>query len=234
MGNIYSDLDVFIIRESNYFENTNAEYIEKERKTFFINLNNINLDVEVFNKDYVLNLSNELKELKINKDVRIQNIISYDFKMTNEFLNRFLYSICIKNEHLYIDIKNNISYDNFFEYKKLLKLSLIDGVKLDITGNLSKSEIDTALYQFRNLIFIIFEIILSKEKISVDRDKWIILKFMNFIKIENKYNNFYKIYLDFFRKDLSNENECSERIKNSLPIVLRELEKSLFDEELSI
>lgn len=126
MGNKYSDLDIFIIRDHNKFEGTECVYDDKVRKTFFVDLPEINLDVEVFDKEYILKIIDVLNTYKPNFNEKVENIFAKDIKFRNnidsinEFLTRFKNSICVKNVEKYNKLMNYVNFENFFKYIKIL------------------------------------------------------------------------------------------------------------------
>ena len=236
MGNPNSDVDVFIIREHSDFKNTQGEYIDDVRKTFFCNLSGFRLDIEVFDASYVLALSKALSELEIDKHTRVLNLlkenldVGNDYIFVNSFLNRLLYSICIFNQNQYEIVKSNLHYLNFFELKKNVIMNIIDNTCDDVKGNLLVKNADVSLFVFREMLRYVIELILTKEGILVDRDKWIFLKFHNLVKDNGRYNEFYNICNDIFRKDLSEDKYCLEKIKRYYDFTIKEIEMLLFDD----
>ena len=229
MGNLYSDIDVFIIREHIDYVKTNAVYTSDVNKIFFCD--RLMLDIEVFDKDYVIALSETLSELEIKKDIRISNVLKEklnkgnDYDFINSFLNRLLYSICIYGEESYLEIKNNMNFKKFLELRKYELINFIDNVYSDVTGNMLAREIDAALYSFRLILKKILEVALAEEEIFVDRDKWISLKFTNLVNQKNIYENIHSIYRNINRGDLLNDNTCLREMEYFLPLMQKELEK---------
>lgn len=230
MGNPYSDIDVFVVRDHQDFITSKGEYVEGVRKTSFCKANNINLDVEIYDKNYVNLLSNVLSNLRIEKDKRVLNILKEnletgnDFDFVNEFLTRFLYSICIKNCDLYCEIKNGYNFRAFLELKKVWLLNSIDSISEDVRGNLLIKQATTALYTFRQLLDTVMEFIIATEGVMIDRSKWIHLKFDNLVKSTNKYNGIHQIYLYFFRGELENDKATLEKINTFFSVLRKEIE----------
>ena len=75
MGNIYSDLDMFIIRDEEKFSETKSTYKDKFKKTTFIRVNGISIDVEIFNYKYIKILIDELNTVKLDLNTRIDNVL---------------------------------------------------------------------------------------------------------------------------------------------------------------
>ena len=76
MGNMYSDLDMFIIRDEEKFCETVATYKDKFKKTTFIKVNGINIDVEIFNYKHIRKLIDELNNAKLDLNTRIDNLLN--------------------------------------------------------------------------------------------------------------------------------------------------------------
>ncbi|MCL2717463.1 MAG: hypothetical protein FWE14_01595 [Lachnospiraceae bacterium] len=233
MGNLYSDIDVFVIRDSEKFKMTDSVYETDVNKTFFCDKNG--LDIEVFDKSYVQSLSDVLSKLRVEKGVRVFNILKEkldrgnDNIFINSFLNRFLYSICIYNEKSYQELQSQINYSNYLKLKQCSLINIIDNLYDDVKGNLFVREADAALQIFRMMIMSLLEVVLAKEEIFVDRDKWVALKFINVTKSKMKYNNIYNMYMDIFRGDLIDNDKCLEKIEYYLPHLEEELEKILLE-----
>lgn len=233
MGNPYSDIDVFIIRKHQAFEETVAEYSVDVRKTYFRDIKGNLIDIEVFSDKYVCDLCDALANVVIDKDTRLLNLLgqgqqrTYSPIQTNTFLNRFNYSICIYNEMPYNEIKVSMAFDTYLKLKVQQYIALIDNNIEDIQGNLKAGEPDAALYSLRFATMNLMIAILSHEGIFVDRDKWVALKFANLARISNKYDSTYKFYSEVFRGDMIDDTICLERIKKLTPILKRETEKIL-------
>ena len=236
MGNSFSDLDVFIIRNTDEFCQTEAEYTTTARRTFFRTINKMNLDIEVYDYQYVRSLSDTLKRLDFTreKDTRVFNMLKNklsdggDYRFVNEFLNRFKNSLCIYNNDSYNDTIRSMPFDKFTSFKIHALLNIFDSLSDDVKGNLDARETDTALDMIRRLLKCFYEIILTKENVLVDRDKWIILKFVNLCRLSGeKYKSELETYYCVFRGRLQNNHDCLVMIEKHYTITLRRLEDIL-------
>lgn len=166
MGNKYSDIDVFIIREENDFELTNAVYSNSVRKIYFDNYMELGFDVEVFNIKYVNLLIDAIDKTEIIEDERIANIYKdvlqtgNDLEFINSFLNRIINSVCVYNYINYIQIKNKINVDKFLEIMNLYIITEVDNTRFDVIGNIDEGQLDVALYCMRSILYNIMNIVL--------------------------------------------------------------------------
>ena len=234
MGNSLSDLDVFIIRDHNNFERTDCVYDQFVKKTYFIDDIFDGVDVEVFDTDFINDLSKVLSCKKIDLASRTSNFFSDSltnggsYRLINSFLNRLRYSLCLYNKEKYNEVKNMIAFDRFLEIKKANQLVKIDNLLPDIVGNIDANQLDVALYCLRELYFETLEYILAHENIFVDRGKWIILKFKNLVKQKRVYLDLWREYESIFLSDLSNVSEARMKIDFATQMIQKTLEESLF------
>jgi len=237
MGNQYSDLDVFVIREHDKYESTEAVYSSDVSKSFFCDEKG--LHIEVYDSNYVQCLTAVLLELNVEKNERILNTLKKnlengnDFYFVNSFLNRFLNSICIANKSLYDKIHEGIKFEKFLELKQYFLVSLIDNAYSDAVGNIQVKQIDTALHSIRYMVLTLLEVALAVEGTYVDRDKWIALKFTNLARAKEKYNSLHSLYMNVFRGDFSDPDISLRKIELYIKSVENELENiSLEDLEI--
>lgn len=238
MGNKYSDLDIFIIRDHNKFEDTECVYDDKVRKTFFVDLPEISLDVEVFDKEYILKIIGVLNTYKPNFNEKVGNIFAKDIKFRNdiesinEFLTRFKNSICVKNVEKYNKLMNDVKFEKFFQIYKDSKLIGLRSIYDDIVGNIDANQVDVALFSVRKAILKVIYFTLYHEKIFCDREKWAVLKFKNLININDKYKDLYDIYYKMYYTDLSSVDKGINDIKVSMNFCKRYCEKILLEDLL--
>ena len=76
MGNQYSDIDVFIIREHSLFVETESIYCDQYKKTTFIDDSFIALDVEIIDLDYINALAEAIKVAHRCSSTKIKNALS--------------------------------------------------------------------------------------------------------------------------------------------------------------
>ena len=213
MGNIYSDIDFFIIREHNKFINTDYIYNDKYKKTLFIK--ELKSDIEIFDNKFIKLLIKEINNINYNKNIRTENVIKLDISLlnVNEFLCRLYNSICLYNNKCYTELKKSINHRNFLELYKIDCLNSIDNEIEDVIGNIDEKQYDAALYCMRNIFINFSKYFIMKNNEYIDRDKWVFLKLFNII---NK-NYHYDI------KEYYNKLFCSSLIDNKENIILESL-----------
>ncbi|HEL2028968.1 TPA: hypothetical protein TY360_002251, partial [Streptococcus suis] len=149
IGNYRSDLDLFIIRESINFKDTSATYSSDEKKTSFFKLGKINVDVEIYDKDFVLELTENINSIVFSLDSRIKNSFVFPGNTTNyglnSFLNRLMNSLCIQNEQAYLDVKKNINIAKWQEFQKNYLINSIENTLEDAVGNLEENKYEIAV-----------------------------------------------------------------------------------------
>jgi hypothetical protein len=233
MGNRFSDLDVFIIREHTKFDDTNAEYIEHVRKIYFSDNLLIGLDIEVYDAQFVESLVTVLNTLEITANIRSENTfvgklpIGSDFLLVNTFLDRLLYSVCIWNNSAFDKLISDIRFTHFLSLKVHNLVTKMDGVFPDVLGNAEIGQLDVALFCMRELYISLMETILADENIFVDRAKWVPLKFRNFVRVTKKYKNIYDHYLLLFFSELRDKAECQKVIQTTVVVSKQVIEEIL-------
>lgn len=163
MGNNYSDVDVFIIRDESDFEFTDAVYSNSASKIYFDNYMELGFDVEVFNIKYVNLLIDAIDKTEIIEDKRIANIYKdvlqtgNDLEFINSFLNRIINSVCIYNYDNYIQIKNKINVDKFLEIMNLYIITEVDNTHFDVIGNIDEGQFQSNYCRYNkcNYIYLI-------------------------------------------------------------------------------
>jgi len=202
MGNIYSDIDFFIIREHESFLKTNCIYDNKFKKTLFVN--SLKYDVEIYDSLFIDLLINEINNINFDIATRINNTIKLDISLSdiNSFLCRLYNSICLYNENYYNKLKNSINQKKFLELYSSYFLNIIDNKIVDVIGNLSEKQYDVALYCMRSIFLDFSKYFIMKNNEYIDRDKWVFLKLFNIIKhdchheIKNCYNKLFCSVVD--------------------------------------
>lgn len=233
MGNELSDIDVFIIREHDRFEATAADYVYKTKKIYFLNNILNGLDIEIFDSDYVTQLTAAIKNSKVKHNERISSVFqkkledNNSFEEINSFLCRLKYSICIYNFDKYNEVVSNIDFEHFSNIYINHLVTNVDNILPDVYGNLEWCQFDVALYCMRNLCFYVMKIVLSKEGVFVDRSKWVPLKMRNMVYSKPLYLNIWKDYVSLFRSDISDDKACKNMILNVLADLKQEIEKVL-------
>lgn len=102
MGNESSDVDVFVIKGGLDFGDSESEYTESIKKTFFIDSKEFSFDVIIYNRDEIDKLLSSIENANISKDCRVVNMIDWpegwDMTSINSFLTRYRASMCIYGE----------------------------------------------------------------------------------------------------------------------------------------
>lgn len=233
VGNRLSDLDVFILRQEEQYLATEAVYTSNIKKTFFKSIANTNCDIEVYNLNAFIGIINEIDACKCNINEKVKNMINlqngWNLESLNELLCRFYYSICIKNEKQYQEIKRKTNFRLFLNIYKEHLTNCFDNSYEDVLGNMDSSQYETALFCMRKIYNIFLKILIINENEYIDREKWIFIKFKNIVLNRNKYSKAMNSYKDLFLSELNCEIDFSETIKTSQKIIKETLEDILFD-----
>lgn len=226
MGNRLSDIDIFIIREKEYFfENTiidGSGYDYNTLKVTFNKYMGISVDIECY---YIGDLLNTIKQLnKIdfincekNKRVRNWIIPPHGVLLRNfmSFLHRLYYSIPLYNHEKYFNFKNNINYTNYFKYMSLLKILEMDNRYSDVLGNLEAKEYFVALLEGREMLNDAVASYLYYKKESIDRRKWIPLRLKNVSLLDKDSKYIYDEYSKLmFNSPLCKEQQYEKNIED--------------------
>lgn len=236
MGNKFSDIDIFIIRDHDAFVNTEAVYDDNVRKTFFCEKKQIGFDVEVYDKDFVVALIEALNKVEMNPNERINNIFQQylpdgnSLDLLNTFLCRLHNSICLKGEALYREIQDSMKYQKFLDIMTNKTIVSIDNIYDDVRGNLEVGQLDVALYCVRRIILSVMFVALMKNGVFADREKWIPLKFKNLCMMDNSYAELKKVFDVLFRGNLLDDESCIKSIESAMMISKDVIEAILIEE----
>lgn len=222
MGNNYSDIDVFIIRDHNDFTSTEAVYNESSRKTYFVDGVLNGLDIEVYDFNFVSFLTAALKEYKPQADMRNKNSVKtllpvgYNIDFLSTFLNRLMNSVCIFNNKSYESIKSKIDFNKYCTIKRDSLLVFLDNAYPDVEGNIEAGQNDVALYCMREIFLMLVGAVLANEGILFDRTKWLPVKLKNYTNLTGKYKQLWLNYLLLFKADLHSKDSCTSIIKDAM------------------
>lgn len=209
IGNYRSDLDLFIIRESINFKDTSATYSSDEKKTSFFKLGKINVDVEIYDKDFVLELTENINSIVFSLDSRIKNSFVFPGNTTNyglnSFLNRLMNSLCIQNEQAYLDVKKNINIAKWQEFQKNYLINSIENTLEDAVGNLEENKYEIAVLCTRNAFLDLVRYTIFFLHDLTDREKWLYIKLTNISIYHKEYKEMYKRFNLLFFSDLTTE-----------------------------
>ena len=203
IGNVYSDTDVGIIRSKKDFNNTAYSTYSKDfLKNIYIESENIQLDIEVYNAGFVSELLCSLDQLTFNTGVKTRNQIKLNYESSifeiNDFLSRFKNSICIFSNTKYQDMKAKLNFPSFIEIYKLEILNSISNDMDDAMGNIHSNKYNTALYIVRKIFWQFLKYLILMNNEFIDRDKWVFEKFNNIREITGKYQDVYRQYINLF------------------------------------
>ncbi|WP_227956458.1 hypothetical protein, partial [Streptococcus sanguinis] len=71
LGNKYSDLDIFIIRESSKFLDSNSTYAGKFKKIDFLELPEYGIDIEIYDRQFIENLILSVNNIELASNQRV-------------------------------------------------------------------------------------------------------------------------------------------------------------------
>lgn len=236
MGNKFSDVDVFIIRDHSDFLKTECVYDENVRKTFFCAIKQFGLDIEVYDKAFVIAFRDILGRVQLKPKERINNIFNKclpkecNFDLLNSFLCRLYNSICIKGEGQYQELRKDIQYRKFLDLMVSKTIVSVDNIYEDVQGNIEAGQIDVALYCARRIVLNVMFVVLMKEGIFTDREKWIPLKFQNLCLGKGIFTELYTVYRNLFRGELFEDGRCKKVIMEAMSVTKQIIETILMEE----
>lgn len=230
---MYSDLDMFIIRDEEKFCKTVATYKDKFKKTTFIKVNGINIDVEIFNYKHIRKLIDELNNAKLDLNTRIDNLLntSLTLQEMNTFLCRLKYSVNFVNKEEYNNLLNDIDFNKFLKIYKESLYNSFDNKLDDTLGNLKEKQYDVALHCCRMMFIEFSKYYLAENLEFIDREKWIFLKILNTAgaigdeKIGEKYN-------DLFCSNIRDNKDKEKVIRDSLAFMKEKMDEFTLSELL--
>lgn len=225
MGNRYSDVDVYIIREHGRFCDTAADYdADTVRKIYFLDSLPVGLDIEVYDHSFVIEFASALKRFTPKAEERSWNSIvkqfpsGCSFSTMVTFMNRLKNSVCIRNNTGYDELRSMLDFRKFLHIRRDDYIVLIDNKYDDVLGNLEARQYDVALYCMRDIVLLQVSAVLTHECVSFDHGKWLPLKFANFAGQTGKYRELLAVYQELFRGCLSENSACEDAIRRALKI----------------
>lgn len=229
MGNVYSDIDVFIVRNHENYIVTKGEYNEKIKKTdFYTTPNGISFDIEIYDRDCVDNVIELLESSEININERVLNYIDFpegwNMESANSFFCRIKNSICIYNEDAYEKIIAKINFGKFIHIYKYFLMNGIDNIVQDVMGNEKANQIETALLCAREACYHLMGIILLNEEQMYDRKKWLFIKFKNLVETKSMYVEELESCRQLFFGQIDEHEEAERMIHKFLGTMEKSLE----------
>ncbi|MBL6440926.1 hypothetical protein JNE33_10580 [Streptococcus suis] len=228
LGNKYSDLDVFIIRESSKFKDSNSTYSGKFKKIDFLELPDYGIDIEIYDREFIESLISSVSRIKFDSNQRIANSFiiddSFDYTDISTFFNRFRNSICIFNESEFSLLKNKLVLSKWLELQKYSIINFIENLYSDILGNLDEKNYDVAVMCTRDAYLLLIKYIVFSLGDTVDRDKWLSVKLRNLVKYHPSYQELESVYNILFFGDLSNDDSKLKVCQDSINFIKKTLE----------
>lgn len=236
LGNKYSDLDIFIIRESSKFRDSNSTYAGKFKKIDFLELPEYGIDIEIYDRQFIENLILSVNNIELVSDQRVSNSFviddSFDYADISTFFNRFRNSICIFNENEFDLLKNKLVLSKWLELQKYSIINLIENLYADILGNLDEKNYDVAVMCTRDAYLLLIKYIVFSLGDTVDRDKWLSVKLRNIVKYHPSYQELESLYNILFFGDLINDDSKLKVCKDSIKFIKKTLESEEMGELL--
>ncbi|WP_449455127.1 hypothetical protein [Streptococcus suis] len=236
LGNKYSDLDIFIIRDKVKFQQTSSTYDGKFKKTLFLELQNYGVDIDIFDKTFIDNLIASINNIEFSDSKRVVNsfVLDYGFDDTEitTFLNRFCNSICIFNHNEFDELKDKLILSKWLELQKYSIINLIENLYADILGNLDVENFDVAVMCTRNAYLLFIKFIVFSLGDTVDRDKWLPVKLRNIVKHNPAYQELEHAYNVLFFGDLSDDNLKIKVCQDSVRFIQKCLEEEMMGDLL--
>ncbi|MBZ2040306.1 hypothetical protein [Streptococcus sanguinis] len=228
LGNKYSDLDIFIIRESSKFLDSNSTYAGKFKKIDFLELPEYGIDIEIYDRQFIENLILSVNNIELASNQRVSNSFviddSFDYIDISTFFNRFRNSICIFNENEFGLLKNKLVLSKWLELQKYSIINLIENLYADILGNLDEKNYDVAVMCTRDAYLLLIKYIVFSLDDTVDRDKWLSVKLRNIVKYHPSYQELESLYDILFFGDLSNDDSKLKVCQDSIKFIKKTLE----------
>lgn len=213
MGNKLSDIDVFILSDDiNKIEKSILDYDKDYLKTQFKRLHGISIDIEIYSKQLILQLMEQLNKYNFNDSKRTFNILSlpngFDLFNFTSFVHRFLNGMPIYNEELFDEIKFRFNKDNYFKLMTRISVNKIDISYEDVIGNIQSGQLEVAVSIARNILLETMKAYIFHMKNSLDRDKWIILKIKNLAEHHEESHKIYKKFKRLYFEEKLDDDKC--------------------------
>ncbi|UAC48078.1 hypothetical protein K6959_16070 [Bacillus aquiflavi] len=196
MGNARSDLDIFLLNNKSVLESLNkVDYDFSEFKNGFKNINNFGCDIEYWDIDYIEELFEQINNIDFsNTNIRSLNLLDIEkssLERSTSFIHRLLVSKCIKNEEAYNKLKSNLKVNNYYKLMVRLYINNVDNLFDDIIGNYEYEEYETAVMIARSALLKTLGAYLFSQRVSIDRDKWILMKLKGLSKANREASSIY-------------------------------------------
>lgn len=236
MGNIYSDLDVFIVRSNTFFNNTHFTYSEKYKKTDFTSLNSLGIDIEIYSEEFINNLFLQINKANFAPQVRIANAIKIPEGITeysvNSFINRFINAIPIYNVDKYKKLKMKLNLENWIKYQKYSIENSIENIFDDIQGNVHAKNYDVSVLCSRTAFLQLIKYLCFSLGDLSDREKWLPQKLNNIVKEHVEYKEILEFYNQLFFMKLETNRQKGDISMDTVSFIRRKIETISMEELL--
>lgn len=223
MGNINSDIDIFIITDDMEYYN-DVVYDEGFCKTTFFGLDGNSFDVEIYEYKEVIYFIEKLRKIDFeDKDIDnicTLNLFDLNYSMLNQymsFIHRIINSKPIYNCDKYYNIREQICEKNYYLYNVRYNINQVDLYYEDIVGYIEEKQGILAVCLARKLMFYAIGAFLFANNISFDREKWIPLLLENLSKENEKLKEIFESFKQLsFGVDLKNNSDYINNAKEIL------------------
>lgn len=220
MGNKFSDIDVFILSDDiNKIEKSILDYDRSYLKTQFKKSYGINFDIEIYSKQVIFDLIEQLNTYDFNDNIRTFNILNipngFDLFKFTSFIHRFLNGVPIYNDKRFDEIRCNFNKDNYFRLMTRISINDVDVNYEDVVGNIENGQLEVAVNIARSMLLETIKAYIFHMKTSLDRDKWIPLKIKNLAENDKEANKIYEMFKKlYFEEKLDNEKSLRGNAEN--------------------
>lgn len=231
MGNSTSDIDLYIIRDSNDLEKEIYEINSMIYKSNIFSVSGYSIDVKIFNYNDISELVTSFSNIVIKENTRIENSFippeKFDVYSTNSFVHRINHSICINNKDKFKYIRDSIIKSKWNSLMILHNQNKIDSSYEDVIGNLEESNIEVALYSIRKMFYYAVGIYLYHMEDSYDREKWVCLKLLNYHRMQPSKAN--EILVNIYEEIVLMKKEDNRNLEDKIIQSTKEIDKFILN-----
>jgi hypothetical protein len=219
MGNKLSDIDVFLLTDDlTRFKDSAYDY--SDYRMDFVQLKDVKLDIEIYKKSFMIGGLKQLVDLKFEQGVRALNLIKVSKHISIQrflsFVHRMLTGSIIAGKELESFKNNGILRGNYFRILSRLAIGDMEGNYDDAIGNLDRNNLGVALFVARGILIDTVKLYLYSHKISLDRDKWVLLKLENLAKENEEAKAFYDKVFRFYYSSVVEQKDLKNNIESIL------------------
>lgn len=178
VGNRHSDLDIFILAENlERFNEIECEYDFDQFKVTFTNAYGIGFDIEVWSKELLLEVINQINSIQFDTSTRTYNLI--DLPNNNRIedimslVHRFITGEALHNHDGFNGLLEKLNLDNYYRLMVRWSMNEVDNSIDDLIGNVDKKDFINAVLVGRTVLIETLTTYLFSKKVSLDRAKWV-------------------------------------------------------------